>query len=312
MFDCPTAAAPSERARNRSSRSFVARAGLALAVAAVLWSGPLAAQDWRTVSSMRQRSGEDALHVDVQYGAGHLTLMPAAGRLLYRSVLRYDAELFDPSFSYNDGRLTVGFETARIRGRNLEAGQLDLALATGVPLDLDLKFGAAEARLELGGLSIREAHISTGASQTELTVSRPNPLRCSLTLEVGAADFTARDLGNLNVESLKVSGGVGKVTLDFGGEWRSNMDAEVDMGLGALVLRVPRGIGVRVRKRGILASFNGSGLTRDGDVYISENWDDAPHHLTVDIEAALGAIRVEWIDGPATAAPTPIATEERR
>ncbi len=68
------------------------------------------------------------------------------------------------------------------------------------------------------------------------------------------------------------------------------------MGLGALNIRVPRGLGVRVRKSGILASFDSQGLVKRGDVYFSEDWDRADHRLTINIDAALGAIRLAWVD----------------
>jgi hypothetical protein len=163
---------------------------------------------------------------------------------------------------------------------------------------LSLKFGAAEANLELGGLRIREASISTGASQTLLTFSQPNPEVCeSLVLEVGAAQFRATGLANLNAERLRVSGGVGEVTLDFTGEWRTDLAADIEMGLGALTLRVPRGVGVRVHKGGLLAGFDSEGLIKRGDAYFSEDWEDADRRLTVNVDAALGSIRMAWVEG---------------
>jgi hypothetical protein len=254
-------------------------------------------QDWRSVSYFRQTAGEDLLQVEVEYGAGRLEIKPAPEGTLYRANLRYDAEAFRPVSSYTDGRLRIGVDGGSMRGRNLKAGHLEVSLGDGVPLDLSLKFGAADAKLELGGLRIREARIATGASQTELRFSRPNPEVCSsLVLEVGAAQFTAIGLANLNAERLKVSGGVGEVTLDFTGEWRTDLAAEIDMGLGALTLRVPRGVGVRVRKGGLLAGFDSQGLVKRGDAYFSEDWENAERRLTVNVNAALGSIKMAWVE----------------
>jgi hypothetical protein len=68
------------------------------------------------------------------------------------------------------------------------------------------------------------------------------------------------------------------------------------MGLGSLTLRVPRGLGVRVDREGFLAGFDGEGLIKRGSVYYSENYESARHHLNVDLEAALGSVRVVWVD----------------
>lgn len=269
---------------------------VALSISAAL-ATPAAAQDWRSITTFRQLADEEMLRVDVEYGAGRFEVGPGAGNLLYRANLRYDADVFRPITSYGNGRLRLGFEGGSIRGRNLKAGHLQLLLGQRVPLDLSLKFGAAEADLELGGLRIREAQISTGASRTDVAFSQPNPEVCrSLRLEVGAAQFQARGIGNLNAERMTVSGGVGEVTLDFTGRWRTNLTADIDMGLGALNIRVPRGLGVRVRKSGILASFDSQGLVKRGDVYFSEDWERADHRLTINIDAALGAIRLAWVD----------------
>jgi hypothetical protein len=179
----------------------------------------------------------------------------------------------------------------------MKAGRLDLLLGTRVPVDIDLAFGAAEAQIELGGLMVRSAKIQTGASQTTLRVSRLNRVQCrQLTVEVGAARFEAVGLGNLNLASLKVSGGVGEVVLDFSGTAKQDIEADVEMGLGSLVLRVPRGTGLRVKKDGLLASFDSEGLVKRGDAYYSENWKSAERHVTVGIEAAFGSIKVEWLD----------------
>jgi hypothetical protein len=147
-------------------------------------------------------------------------------------------------------------------------------------------------------LRIRRTTIQTGASETRVRVSKPNRESCSLAkFEVGAASFHAAGLANLNCEDLRVAGGVGEVILDFSGEQRNDMNAEIDMGLGSLTLRVPRGLALSVRKSGVLASFDSQGLIKRGNVYYSENFDKAEHKLTVQIDAALGAIKVQWVDG---------------
>jgi hypothetical protein len=276
-----------------------------IAAAAVLIAlalpGTAGAQDWRSVTYMRQAAGEELLRVDLEYGAGRLDVKPASDRTLYRANLRYDADAFRPVSSYLNGRLRIGVESGRgLRGRNIKSGTLELQLGTGVPLELDLKFGAVEADLDLGGLRIRNAEIATGASQTSLRVSRPNPEVCRLLrLEVGAAQFRASGLANLNVERLTMSGGVGEVVLDFTGEWRADMTADIEMGLGALTLRVPRGLGVRVQKGGILAGFDSQGLTKQGEAFFSDDWDGADHRLTINVDAALGSIRMVWVDSGA-------------
>jgi hypothetical protein len=267
-------------------------------VVALLAPATADAQDWRNVSQSRARSGESALQVNIEYGAGLLELRPAQPGILYRTRMRYDAQAFAPKLTYANGLLSVDIEGGQLRGRNMKGGNLDIALSTEVPVDLDLQFGAAEARLDLGGIRLAKAAIKTGASKTVVNISKPNPQVCSsLEIEVGAAQFEANSLGNLHVERLRLSGGVGEVLLDFTGAWETDLRADIEMGLGSLTLRVPRGLGLRVQKQGILSGFDSQGLIKRGEVYFSENWEQAERRLTIDLEAALGSIRVVWVDG---------------
>src|SRR5262245_20552672 len=222
-------------------------------------AGHTQAQDWRRITTERRFAGEELLQVNVEYGAGRLTITPGPENSLYRATMQYDGRVFRPLNRYDkeNGTLHLGIDGGSIKGANLKSGSLNLALGSAVPLDLDLKFGAAEADVELGGLRIRETSIQTGASETRIRVSRPNLESCSTAkFEVGAARFQAMGLGNLNCEDVRLSGGVGEVLLDFSGEWRNSASVDVDMGLGSLTLRVPRGLGVSVRKSGVLASFD--------------------------------------------------------
>ena len=113
--------------------------------------------------------------------------------------------------------------------------------------------------------------------------------------KVGAADFRVSNLGNLNTERITVDAGLGRVVLDFGGEWRGDTTVSVQMGLGSLELRFPRGLGVQVVPSTFLASMDSEGLVKRGSSYYSMDWEEAEHRVTVDVDAAFGSINVIWI-----------------
>lgn len=289
-----------ERQTDDATRhAMMIRMALAATITALALLAPRSAagQDWHTTSYARQLDGEDNLRVHVEYGAGRLNIAPANPGTLYRANVRYDAEAFTPEVSYANSRVQFGLEGNNVRGRNLKEGLLDLKLTPDVPVELELAFGASDATIDLGGIRVRSVEIATGASRTVLRISSPNPQECEhLELEVGAASFEALGIGNLNTPRLTLQGGVGEVILDFTGDWQQDLDAQIEMGLGTLTLRVPVGLGVRIVKGGLLASFDSQRLTKRGDVYYSEDWDNAAHKLSLEVDAALGSIRVEWVD----------------
>lgn len=270
---------------------------LGCALAALPGTDVAEGQSWRTVNSSRRVSGEDDLSVRVKYGAGQFTVNPAAHGFLYEMTLTYDEDHFEPLSEYTSGRLTLGIEGTRknidIDGDN--KSRLDLTLTRDVPMDLVLEFGAVKADFDLTGVALRNLSITTGASESEMVISEPNPVAMEeLEIEVGAASFEARGLGNLNAKQIHLKAGVGNVELDFTGAWKRDGEISVNMGLGSLTLTLPREVGVRLIKDTFLTGLDAEGLEkRDGDYY-SENWASAEIQLVIEVEAAFGNIEVKW------------------
>ena len=256
-------------------------------------------QDWRTVTMSRQIQDEQTVDVEVRYGAGRLSVGPAETGTLYWIQLRYDEEVFEPVAEYRGSTLRIGTESIG-RGfriaRSRTAGEMDLKLARDIAMDLSMEFGAVRADIDLGGLRLTGLDIETGASQTMLVVSEPNrETMDEASLEIGAAEFTARQLGNLNASRIEVDAGLGDIDLDFTGEWQRDARVFVDMGLGALTLRFPKGLGVRLVKDTFLTSLNSEGLVKRGEAYYSLDYDEADYRVTIDVDAAFGSIRVLWV-----------------
>lgn len=275
-----------------------------LSVAALLLvsAGPAAAQKWRTVNSSRQVWNEKQLDVRVDYAAGRLSVAPSESPLLYQVELRYDESVFTPvtEYSAEAGRLRVAVRGQRdgIRMKNIgREARASLSLSPTVPLDLEMSFGAGEANLDLGGLSLRRLDLSTGASETRVSFSAPNRAAADrIDLRAGVSDFVATGLGNANASRFTFEGGVGSTTLDFGGSWRRSASGSIQIGMGSLDLRFPRALGVKIVKNSFLTKFESSGLVKRGDAFYSRNWDTADHQLTLTIDAGMGSIDVGWID----------------
>ena len=247
--------------------------------------------------------------INVQYGAGRFHLSSGGEGELYRMEIRYNEDRFIPVREYDAEAhaLRLGVRSREGGGMHVSMGDrrrgdaspawMNLALSPDVPLALDLRLGAVQSEIDLGGLSLSRVRIETGASDTRLRFSRPNRIDCDLlSMEAGAASFRVDQIVNANCSRMSFEGGVGEVTLDFGGAWRRSMTADVTVGLGSLNLRLPRDVGVEVHLSRLLASFDAAGFEKRGGTYYSANYATARYRLTLNVNASLGGVDVAWVN----------------
>ncbi len=280
------------------------RRGFCLIGVLLLSTGWLHAQSFRTISATRLARNESNVRVRVEFAAGEFRLTPGDAQTLYRGEIYYDEDSFDASADYDTESRTLFFglenQDGELRlGRHEEPQRMELELNPNIPTRLDLKLGAVEADIELGGMTISALDLSTGAAETILTFSEPNRGECrSLELNVAAAEFRAEHLANSRCEGISFEGGVGDITLDFTGDWgnATTTEADLELGLGQLTLRLPRGLGVAIEMDRFLASFDRAGFRKRGSRYISEGYETASKRLTVYIKAVLGDIDVDWVE----------------
>lgn len=270
-------------------------AGLALASAAE-------AQTLRDYDYARPLHGERELKAHVEFAAGRLVLGPGSSNQLYQMRLQYDADRFRPLGSYDTGAgvVRLGVESngqggIRIGRREALAQTATLQFAKSVALALDLSLGAAEGDLELGGYRITELNLKSGASRLAVSFGTPNPGQCrSAEVSSGAGELTIEHAGNSGCSRWEVSGGVGSVTMDLSGAWPADAMLRLSMAVGGVTLQAPRGLGLRVTMSGFLADFSGSDFSKNGKTYTSAGYDRAARKVDVQVNSALGGLKVEW------------------
>jgi hypothetical protein len=253
---------------------------------------------WRTVDIARQLRDTQPQRIRVQYRAGHVDIRGTNDPLLYNMHLRYDESRAVPLHRHDAEQRTtsLGVESngrGRSQSSRKESGDLRLSLPTSIPLDLDLEFGGTESRLDFGGLALQSLRLECGATDATLIFSQPNRVRMrEMELNVGAADFRALQLGNANVDQIRLRGGVGQMDLDFSGSWQHDMNVTTRLIVGGLVLRVPADVGVRIEVQRMIAGFDHPGMIKRDNAWYSPNFDSAPRKLRIKAETVFGAIEV--------------------
>jgi hypothetical protein len=273
---------------------------LATAIGMLAWGPALEAQSLSTFQATRQTHDERELRVEVNFGAGIIRVSPLESAQLYRILLRFDEAAVEPIHSYEDGILQLGargVSTRRILRRGEGDTDLDLRLGTGVPIDLKMELGAVQSSMELGGIPLRGLELTIGASDSNVSVSTPNPVEMDRArIQVGAAALNARGLGHLRASSIDIDAGVGDVRLDLGGLSRVDTRLGISMGLGNVELRVPRGVGISLERSTFLTAVSAPDLTRDGNSYYSPEWDRAEVRLRIRLDAAIGNVSITRYD----------------
>ena len=273
-------------------------------LALALGASGVAAQSMRPFSTYRQWHGETRLDARLDYAAGALRLAAGRPNELYRMDVLYDGERYVPVSAFDAARVGVGLGLRasgegglRVVSRNQLRQTASVTFSPRSDLALAVTLGAVDGDLELGGLRLTDLRLEAGASRATVRFSQPNAARCrAATLTAGAAELSVLGLGNSRCDRITFEGGVGRVTLDFGGTWTSSSQVAVKMALGEVALRLPRGVGVRITLDKFLASFEPQGMVRRGTSYLSPGYDQAARHLDIDVTTAIGGVTVDWLE----------------
>jgi cell wall-active antibiotic response 4TMS protein YvqF len=273
-------------------------------LALALGASGVAAQSMRPFSTYRQWHGETRLDARLDYAAGALRLAAGRPNELYRMDVLYDGERYVPVSAFDAARVGVGLGLRasgegglRVVSRNQLRQTASVTFSPRSDLALAVTLGAVDGDLELGGLRLTDLRLEAGASRATVRFSQPNAARCrAATLTAGAAELSVLGLGNSRCDRITFEGGVGRVTLDFGGTWTSSSQVAVKMALGEVALRLPRTVGVRITLDKFLASFEPQGMVRRGTSYLSPGYDQAARHLDIDVTTAIGGVTVDWLE----------------
>jgi hypothetical protein len=172
-----------------------------------------------------ERDAAERVHVNLTMGAGNLIIGGGAQKLL-NADFTYNVPSWQPEVRYTSTG-TLGDLTIRQPGEShAQIGRTryewDLALNNDVPVDLTVHFGAGEARLDLGSLSLRSVEVHMGVGKLEMDL-RGNPKRnYDASVHGGIGDATVRLPAGVGVYA-EGAGGIGEIRTEGlrreGGHW---------------------------------------------------------------------------------------------
>ena len=263
--------------------------------------------------STRVRTDEQSLRVVVDGGYGTIHIRPAAGDNVYEfSEKMNDDETTRASVSYvvkdQQARLTISLNEHEDEDRTImeslgcivkgkRTSEWNLGLSDRIPIDLSVELGAGEAVLDLSGLRITRMKLETGASSMRVVVTKKNPVTMRIaSISAGVGSIKTEGLGNLNFERMKFEGGLGSYQLDLSGDIRHEASVSAELGMGSLVIVLPKGIGVRMHSGdSFLSSTNYRRFIRlDDDRYETPSYSTAGKKISMKIDSGIGSVSVKW------------------
>lgn len=233
------------------------------------------------------------VRLQLDFGAGELTLAPGAKTELVTGTATYNIPDFKPEVTVDEGNVLIKQGDYQVNGFPSFEGlknEWDFKLGAQ-PMDLEINAGAYQGELDLGGLALTSLAVNDGAADVTVDFSALNTEKMSLlTYKTGASNVTLKNLANANFVSLVFESGAGNYTLDFGGELQRDGSVSVRSGMSNLTLAIPEGLAATVKVNGGLSNVQfPSGWSQNGDLYTQEG--DGPA-LTIVIEMGAGNVQI--------------------
>ena len=210
------------------------------------------------------------------------------------------------------------WESNKEDSRNVVAVEKKESVDSGVlKLDLgaiDVRLNSTEQNLVDGDLSSKyiKYNVNYGSSGKEAFVEFTNNHQASfknkgyearirinkdipwdIDANLGASKGTL-DMSNLKVNNLDISAGASSLNIILGD--KSNIiKGKVDAGASSIKITIPKNLGVKLRVDGALNSTNISSLNlnRQGDYYVSSNYENAKSRVDMDIQMGVGSLTID-------------------
>lgn len=174
-----------------------------------------------------EKSNAEVVRAEFEIGAGKLQLHGGAAKLMEAAFTVNPPELA-PDVRYNTsgfrGELFVGQVRKQMQLQSRMRNEWDVRLAEDVPLDVIVRGGAGEMKLELGSLALRGVEVHLGAGQCDLDLRGKPRKSYTATIQGGVGEARIW-LPHDAAVTAEARGGIGEIKVTGlrreGGAWVS-------------------------------------------------------------------------------------------
>lgn len=168
-----------------------------------------------------------------------------------------------------------------------------------IPKEAELDFNMSINSIGYGSLNFADLNISrfrARASYGDVDINFPTVnqsiVRGRATFGLLAGDLEINNLANLKADKMKINGGVGELSVDFGPKLLVDSEVKLDLDIGKAELTFPRGTHVVIRG-------TSRDLTQFGFVKNDKTWEPEHYHpnspkLEIQMKGPVGELAVTW------------------
>jgi N-terminal domain of toast_rack, DUF2154 len=167
-------------------------------------AGPVT-HDFRSVD----KDAAELVRVNLNMGAGNLRVGTGTDKLM-RADFDYNVPAWKPDVRYSNGNLTISQPDAHGTHFSNTKYEWDVRLNRDVPMNLNVHFGAGDAHLDLGSLSLRHVEVEMGVGKIDMDL-RGNPKHdYDVGIHGGVGEATVRVPSDVAVVA-DAHGGIGEI-----------------------------------------------------------------------------------------------------
>ncbi|HYE84276.1 MAG TPA: hypothetical protein VEG39_19195 [Clostridia bacterium] len=217
--------------------------------------------------------------------------------LLAEVEFEYNSEALKPEFRVDEDEISIKNKLEKFNfGKPVN--RWDVKVTEELPLDVEVRADASNAKLDMGGMMINSMDAVLNASEAKLYFDEPNKAPFDkFRLDAAASSVDIYGAGNVGFEVLDINADASKITVNLTGENEKDGEIRINADASSVKLKLPENTGIRIMVDKYEISSvrinNSEILSRSEKEYVSRNYEDAGNTLKIYADLNVTTLTIE-------------------